>query len=420
MSVPKTATEAGEHFFCSDSSEIDLETRYDYHHVATEWRLSCLGLQAQGTERSMHIKEITVSGLFGQGGVSNLRLNEDLNIMTGRNGSGKTTLLKLAWFIISGNILHALREVPFATCELVTTDYVCKVIRTGKLTCSVEMQFDGEDHVFEDDAGDPSDDPFFENAEDKANPVLISKGKSVFFPTFRRIEGGFSMETNRKPRSRNGLRADSDIDEALSSFARKLSNDDHIFVSAISTQDIVQLLLKRYATYSEEINLHQAEVSRSVIDKIKAYEEIDGVKEDASALLSKTRSDIEGIETFRENAMRPLSAVRLLVERLFQHSGISFGARLSFGDAAEAVSSNLLSAGEKQMLSFICYNAFYKNAVFFIDEPELSLHVDWQRQLYSILEGQGSGNQFLFATHSPFIYGKYPDKEISIGADRGE
>ncbi|MEB8386853.1 ATP-binding protein [Rhodobacteraceae bacterium KMM 6894] len=368
----------------------------------------------------MHIKEITVSDLFGQEGVSTLCLNEDLNIMTGRNGSGKTTLLKLAWFIVSGNILHALREVPFTECELVTTEYTCKVIRTGPVNCSVEMQFDGQVHVFEDDSGDSDEDLFFDSAEDKANPKLISKGKSVFFPTFRRIEGGFSMETGRKSRNRNALRADSDIDEALSSLAKKLSNDDHIFVSAISTQDIVQLLLKRYAAYSEVINLYQAEVSRSVIDKIKAYEEIDGDKEDASALLSKTRLDIEGIETFRESAMKPLNAVRSLVERLFQHSGISFGSRLSFGDAAEAVSSNLLSAGEKQMLSFICYNAFYKDAVIFIDEPELSLHVDWQRQLYSILEGQGSGNQFIFATHSPFIYGKYPDKEISIGVDRGE
>ncbi|EDZ47000.1 conserved hypothetical protein [Rhodobacterales bacterium Y4I] len=72
------------------------------------------------------------------------------------------------------------------------------------------------------------------------------------------------------------------------------------------------------------------------------------------------------------------------------------------------------------MLSFICYNAFYKNSVIFIDEPELSLHVDWQRQLFHILNGQESGNQFVFATHSPFIYGKYPDKEIAIGFDRGE
>ena len=71
------------------------------------------------------------------------------------------------------------------------------------------------------------------------------------------------------------------------------------------------------------------------------------------------------------------------------------------------------------MLSFICYNAFYDNTIFFIDEPELSLHVDWQRQLYPILKSQNKNNQFIFATHSPFIYAKFPDKEIMINSDKG-
>lgn len=92
---------------------------------------------------------------------------------------------------------------------------------------------------------------------------------------------------------------------------------------------------------------------------------------------------------------------------------------MRFGDAAGAVYSDELSAGEKQMLSFICYNAFYKDSIIFIDEPELSLHVDWQRSLYKILRNQNPSNQFIFATHSPFIYGKYPDKEVIINSDRG-
>ena len=117
--------------------------------------------------------------------------------------------------------------------------------------------------------------------------------------------------------------------------------------------------------------------------------------------------------------MASIDAVSKLIEKLFNHSGISFGRRLSFGDKAEAIYSDELSAGEKQMLSFICYNAFYDNTIFFIDEPELSLHVDWQRQLYPILKSQNKNNQFIFATHSPFIYGKFPDKEIMINIDKG-
>ena len=72
------------------------------------------------------------------------------------------------------------------------------------------------------------------------------------------------------------------------------------------------------------------------------------------------------------------------------------------------------------MLSFLCYNTFSKNKVIFIDEPELSLHPDWQRLLVPTLLKQGNNNQFFIATHSPFIYTKYPDKEIMISSDKGE
>ncbi|WP_379654226.1 AAA family ATPase [Pseudoxanthomonas sp. UC19_8] len=368
----------------------------------------------------MKINSMTITGLFGRQETLHVEFNSDINVLTGRNGSGKTTIMKLAWFIMSGNILLALKEVDFKSCTLETSEYTCTVIRTGSIYCKVEMEIGDNKFTLEDDSNEFEDEHFTESAEDKAAEYVVNAGSSIFFPTFRRIEGGFSMGSKSALRVRTSGRADSDIDESLAALSRRLSKEEHVFVAAISTQDIVSLLLKRYAGFSEDINSFQAEVSKIVIDKIKHYEREQSSREDADALLSETRKDIEKIEEFRTSTMLPLDAIRLLVERLFQHSGISFGKRLSFGDAAEAVNSEALSAGEKQMLSFICYNAFYKNSIIFIDEPELSLHVDWQRQLYSILQSQNSGNQFIFATHSPFIYGKYPDKEVVIGLDRGD
>ncbi len=71
------------------------------------------------------------------------------------------------------------------------------------------------------------------------------------------------------------------------------------------------------------------------------------------------------------------------------------------------------------MLSFFCYNAFSSDSCLFIDEPEISLHVDWQRILFPLLLKQSMGNQFIVATHSPFIYLKYADKELVLDSDRG-
>jgi predicted ATPase len=254
--------------------------------------------------------------------------------------------------------------------------------------------------------------------------MLVEHGRSVFFPTFRRIEGGFSINSRRTSGTiSRQLRARNDLEEVLATLSRGLTNEPHTFVSTISTVDIVTLLLRKYADLSEEANALQARTSQEIIDRIKTIRPQGDQSQQlntATTVLQEISSRIEEMGKKRQIIMAPMDEVKELVERLFQNTGISFGPRLSFGDAARSVNSDLLSAGEKQMLSFVCYNAFYRDSIIFIDEPELSLHVDWQRQLFPMLSRQQSSNQFITATHSPFIYSKYPDKEIEIGLDRGD
>jgi predicted ATP-binding protein involved in virulence len=371
----------------------------------------------------MRIRRFEIYGLFGRREKISSDLNGDLAIFTGRNGAGKTSVLKVLWSIISGNILVGLNEVTFQRCRVVTDEYDCTVHRLNRNTCKVEFSTSTESVVFEDVVDEDGD--VTENAESQANLRLIAFGRSVFFPTFRRIEGGFTINRRRTTSlllSRQA-RARSDLEEALVSLSRTLTNEPHAFVSAISTTDIVTLLLRKYADLSEESNRLQATTSQQIIQMIQALKPYGGETErlqTATDIIEDIRSRIETMEAERKSIMSPLTEVRELVQRLFKHTGIEFGSRMSFGDAANAVDSDLLSAGEKQMLSFVCYNAFYKDSIIFIDEPELSLHADWQRQLFTILQRQQSSNQFIVATHSPFIYSKYPDREVEIVADRGD
>ena len=245
----------------------------------------------------------------------------------------------------------------------------------------------------------------------------------MFLPTFRRIEGGFTLSNTYGQRAR---KIKSSVEEALLSLSRLLTNNQHTFVTSISSVDIVDILLREYADLSQLYNDVQIETSQDIINSIKLYKrDVPGPlmsSDDRSAeeVLDRVQSMIESLEDSRVEIMTPIESFREVVERLFKHVGIKIDSRLSFGDAASAVSSDELSAGEKQMLSFLCYNAFHKDAVFFIDEPELSLHVDWQRQLFNILRRQNSTNQFIMATHSPFIYSKYPESELSLDGDRGD
>lgn len=164
------------------------------------------------------------------------------------------------------------------------------------------------------------------------------------------------------------LRQRSDIEDALIELARKLSNKRHVFVSSISTSDVETLLLKRYADYTQEYTEYQQKTSDEIIETIKQHKRdkaVNSSDKSSDVLLDEIRTKIESMEGQRVEIMAPMDTVRLTVERLIRHTGISIGPRLSFGDAAGAITSDLLSAGEKQMLSFICYNAFNDNAVIF-------------------------------------------------------
>jgi predicted ATPase len=369
----------------------------------------------------MKIISFEVVGLFDRSNVSAM-LNADLNILTGKNGAGKTTILKLLWYVVSGNIELALDEIPFKKLTLVTDLYSIIIHAINRNTCKIELTYNGEVYEFEDVFN--HDEESFSSAEDQANPILIGTGSSIFFPTFRRIEGGFTLAAKRTVSGVVSSRAvKNDVEIALAALSNKISNGQHRFISAMSTSDVVNLVLRQYSDLSEQSNELQQQMSQGIIETIKEYK-TDRPNGDkiiaAENILDEIRSRMEKVDKEREKIMTPIDEVKKLVAKLFQHSGINLNNRLSFGEAANSINSDALSAGEKQMLSFICYNAFYEDCIIFIDEPELSLHVDWQRQLFPILQRQQSSNQFIIATHSPFIYSKYPDKEVSIDPNRGD
>lgn len=69
------------------------------------------------------------------------------------------------------------------------------------------------------------------------------------------------------------------------------------------------------------------------------------------------------------------------------------------------ISWNLLSRGEKTLiyLFFTVHNYKDKVRVFLLDEPDVSLHVNWQRSLIKDLSEIAPDNQFIVATHSPSL-----------------
>lgn len=64
-----------------------------------------------------------------------------------------------------------------------------------------------------------------------------------------------------------------------------------------------------------------------------------------------------------------------------------------------------LSSGERQILTML-YSASrtrFQSGIFLIDEPELSLHIDWQRIILRELQNQSPERQLIACTHSPEV-----------------
>ncbi len=70
-----------------------------------------------------------------------------------------------------------------------------------------------------------------------------------------------------------------------------------------------------------------------------------------------------------------------------------------------------LSSGERQIITLI-YAATHmsKQDIVLIDEPEISLHVDWQQPLLKHMAEQLEGRQIIACTHSPVIGVDYEDQ----------
>lgn len=85
------------------------------------------------------------------------------------------------------------------------------------------------------------------------------------------------------------------------------------------------------------------------------------------------------------------------------------------------ISFEKLSSGEKQILILFTYLMFeLRNgeAVFIVDEPEMSLHLLWQRLYLDKIREVAPNVQIIFATHSPEIVSHYKNKMFKLSKDK--
>ena len=102
------------------------------------------------------------------------------------------------------------------------------------------------------------------------------------------------------------------------------------------------------------------------------------------------------------------TALSDLIDDLFSQTGkkiVRTENEIRFSQIGETLTPYQLSSGEKQMLVILLTVLVEDQLpyVLFMDEPEVSLHIDWQQRLIDLILTLNPNVQIILTTHSPAV-----------------
>lgn len=89
-----------------------------------------------------------------------------------------------------------------------------------------------------------------------------------------------------------------------------------------------------------------------------------------------------------------------------------FKSSFEFAKNSQIIKFDQLSMGEKQILLLLLMVANTKQVpcIFFMDEPDLSMHIDWKEKLVKELHELNPNMQIILSTHAPSVITGWHDK----------
>ena len=204
-------------------------------------------------------------------------------------------------------------------------------------------------------------------------------------------------------------------------------------------------VLKKLATSEKEEELKQEEWDKLVLDlevlernlprysslkfltpiKIKGLKDIieNASKERRKSIHTLLKPYIDGLKAKIDALEKILGLTEKFVKNInffFHYKTLEFDYMegINIKSDSSKLKIDLLSSGEKQLLLLFCnlLPARDKTSIFIIDEPEISLNVEWQRELiHALLElTEESKIQFIFATHSIELTTQYEENVVDL------
>lgn len=149
------------------------------------------------------------------------------------------------------------------------------------------------------------------------------------------------------------------------------------------------------------------------------------------SIIYQRSDDVYSFSDYRLGMLKDLRSALIKQERidkffeminmLFESTGkiidIDDKNRVIFKKGEQTIPLERLSAGEKQML-LLLFTLFLmedKPNVLLLDEPEISLHIEWQDKLVGLMNELNLNCQIIMTTHSPNIFADgWEDKLVFI------
>jgi predicted ATP-dependent endonuclease of OLD family len=402
--------------------------------------------------------------------------NEDVNIIIGRNGTGKTTFMNILHSVLSVDI-DGISAIDFDSVVItLIKDGKKKTVKIEKIDkdnlpfLMVEYRISNKKfsvRIFP-TADQRMTTHYRRRSIEESEEVREALSKLVALSSLSvyRLRSGQDYEVH----DRHGRRAVSPVDFRLSellqglthyqldlsqrarSIATQLQRDvltSILYSKEESTQKGIPLefdkkverdnLVSAYgqlnvidSSVRKKINIHVDAIDSTVKefidfrdrdkDKNLQQEEVTKISIDFQSLeaLQQTRKIIKmSLDAEKETSI-VFSQITLFTDIL---SEFIIDKKFSFfhGDLLikahdENIHYDDLSSGEKQLLIIFIETLLQKQKryIFLTDEPELSLHIAWQRKIIPAIKKLNPNAQVIAATHSPEVASKYRNSIIDM------
>ncbi|MFJ3847727.1 AAA family ATPase [Streptomyces albidoflavus] len=386
-----------------------------------------------------HIVSFEIAGLAGRKETVKKDLNPGVNIFWGKNGCGKTSMLKILHSALLDEAT-LLARVPFTHATVVIKSHLGILERRIRNPETSEGAA-GTDTLFADDEWHDLQERerLFHQATRLRWTTKPIKTHTRTPKAGRAIKHSYlsTLRLSDTPRMRAGVTSSEVLDEAAYDrifarqiqaiwqdyYTRELMQIRHAQqrgLAAIATSVMVPSSSKRRKQSSvPEVDADTAYVAVKQFFEAQQfelgvnYEEfVDNYR--SSDLMREVVEEVVDVQRGIESAQEPTGALQTLVSDLFSGDKklVFEGRSIRVTKGGDEIPLQSLSSGEKQVVRLLieCLAAGANPVL--IDEPELSMHVDWQHRLVSCMRTLNPRSQLILATHSPEIMADASDEEI--------